>query len=76
MNDLLLLLAQGSPTVILGVVIGVDKAKPACKVKFGDGNRDECAKFVKECFCNWSGKARHEVVMTQDDGNATVEIKG
>lgn len=72
MNDLIAMLAQGAPAKILGIVVGKDKH--ACMVKFGDGNRDECANFVRDCFCKFAKKGPHDLLVTRDDGEGRVEI--
>lgn len=75
MTDLLPLLAD-PPAPMLGIVIGVDKTKPVVRMKFHHGNLDECARWLRQCFCKWSGRMENQCVVTSDAAEMTVEVKG
>jgi hypothetical protein len=67
------LLAQLSEAQVLGVVIGKGP-KLAIKVKF-EGNLDDRANWLKKQFCEWAKREEHQLVVTVDAANHTVEIK-
>ena len=76
-NELLALLAQDPPGLILGYVVGQNRDKPVCKIRFGAGdNIDRCTAWLKGKFCQWTGLEEKQLTVTQDLFNFTVEIKG